>query len=118
LTRNEPAEAEAKLRESLAVAQKIQPDDWTTFDTRSLLGEALVMQKKYAEAQPLLLAAYEGLKQRQAGLPLEGRGSLTRAATRLVQLYQAWGKTDQAARWQEVLDSLPPKSPLEAQGDR
>jgi tetratricopeptide (TPR) repeat protein len=118
LARNEPAEAESELREGLAVAQRIQPDDWTTFDTRSLLGEALLMQQKYADAQPLLLSAYEGLKQRQAGLPAEGRGSLTRAATRLVQLYKAWGKNDQAARWQEVLESLPPKTPLEAQGDR
>src|SRR5262249_58972198 len=112
------AEAESKLRRSLAIGQKIQPDDWATFDTRSLLGAALLLQKKYTAAQPLLLSAYEGLKEREAKLPLEGRGSLASAARRLVQLYEAWGKTDQVAKWQKVLESLPAKSPLEAQGDR
>jgi len=118
LARNKPAEAESKLRRSLAIGQKIQPDDWATFDTRSLLGAALLLQKKYTAAQPLLLSAYEGLKEREAKLPLEGRGSLASAARRLVQLYEAWGKTDQVAKWQKVLESLPAKSPLEAQADR
>ena len=46
------------------------------------------------------------------------RRSLASTARRLVQLYEAWGKTDQVAKWQKVLESLPAKSPLEAQGDR
>ena len=40
------------------------PDDWTTFNTMSLLGEALMGEKQHAEAAPLLLKGYEGLKAR------------------------------------------------------
>ena len=35
-----------------------QPDEWTTFHTRSLLGDALMGHKKCAEAEPLLLQGY------------------------------------------------------------
>jgi hypothetical protein len=36
----------------------MQPDAWTTFNTRSLPGGALLGQQMYAEAKPLLLAGY------------------------------------------------------------
>jgi tRNA A-37 threonylcarbamoyl transferase component Bud32 len=58
------AEAEPLLRECLVIREKTQPDEWTTFGTKSMLGGALLGQKKYAEAEPLLLAGYEGMKQR------------------------------------------------------
>ena len=41
--------------------ENTQPDVWTTFNTQSLLGGA-PGQKKFAEAEPLLLAGYEGMK--------------------------------------------------------
>ena len=69
LLQKKPAEAELKLRECLTIRQKIQPDDWTTFDTKSMLGEALLDQKKFADAEPLLLAGYEGMKQREDTIP-------------------------------------------------
>ena len=69
LLEKKPAEAELKLRECLTIRQKIQPDDWTTFDTDSMLGEALLDQKKFADAEPLLLSGYEGMKQREATIP-------------------------------------------------
>ena len=43
-------DAEPLLRDCLQVRQAKQPDDWTTFNTQSLLGEALLGQKKYADA--------------------------------------------------------------------
>ena len=46
-----------------------RPDDWSRFDTQSLLGDSLLGQKKYAEAEPLLLSGYEGLKAREARIP-------------------------------------------------
>ena len=63
------AEAEAILRECLAIREKAQPDDWTTFNTRSQLGGSLMGQKKFAEAEPLILAGYEGMKAREAKIP-------------------------------------------------
>ena len=87
-----PAEAELKLRECLTIRQKIQPDDWTTFDTKSMLGEALLDQKKFADAEPLLLSGYEGMKQREDTIPSQDKPRLTKALERLVKLYEAWGK--------------------------
>ena len=43
----------------------IEPDTWTTFNTKSMLGGALLGQKKYAEAEPLLLKGYAGMKRRE-----------------------------------------------------
>jgi tetratricopeptide (TPR) repeat protein len=62
LEQHKPAEAELKLRECLTIRQKIEPDNWSTFDTSSLLGQALRDQNKFAEAEPLLLAGYTGLR--------------------------------------------------------
>jgi serine/threonine-protein kinase len=95
------AEAEPLIRESLAIREKMQPDDWTTFNTKSMLGGALLGQKKYAEAEPLLLAGYEGMKRRQQSIPPPATIRLPEAALRLVQLYEATGKTDDAARWRK-----------------
>ncbi len=105
LAQKKPAEAELKLRESLMVRQKLQPDDWTTYETRSLLGQALRDQKKYAEAEPLLLSAYEGLKQRANDIPMQDKHRIHQAIERLVKLYEAWGKNDKAADWRQRLEA-------------
>ncbi|HEY7308938.1 MAG TPA: tetratricopeptide repeat protein [Gemmataceae bacterium] len=105
LSQKKLVEAELKLRECLNIRQKIQPDDWSTFDVKSLLGEALLEQKKYADAEPLLLAGYEGLKQREAKIPSHDKAHVAKALQRLKQLYEAWGQKDKAARWQKELES-------------
>jgi hypothetical protein len=98
LSEENPGEAEWILRESLSIRERIQPNDWTTFDTKSLLGEALLDQEKFADAEPLLVSGYEGLKQRQDRIPSHERVRVTRAVGRLVKLYDAWGKKDQAMK--------------------
>jgi serine/threonine protein kinase/tetratricopeptide (TPR) repeat protein len=92
-------EAQPLLRDCLALREKKQPDDWTTFNTRSMLGACLVGQKKYADAEPLLLAGYDGMKKRQDKIPPQGTIRLGEAKDRLVQLYEAWGKPQKAAEW-------------------
>jgi eukaryotic-like serine/threonine-protein kinase len=54
------ADAEPLLRECLAIRQKMQPDDWRTFNTQSMLGGVLLGQKNYADVEPLLLQGYAG----------------------------------------------------------
>jgi hypothetical protein len=44
-------EAESLLRRCLQVREAKQPDEWTTFNTRSMLGEALTGQKKIHRAR-------------------------------------------------------------------
>ncbi len=99
-------EAEPLLRECLAIRQQTQPDVWSTFNTKSLLGGALLGQQKYADAEPLLLAGYEGLKQREQTIPEQGKIRLPEAVERLVQLYEATGKTDEAAKWRKELEAI------------
>src|SRR5205823_12458096 len=40
-------DAEPLLRECLAIREKTQPEVWSTFNTKSLLGGSLLGQKKY-----------------------------------------------------------------------
>ncbi len=51
------------------IREKSEPKAWTTFRTMSLLGDSLVGQTKYAEAEPLLIAGYEGMKECEAMIP-------------------------------------------------
>jgi serine/threonine-protein kinase len=102
------AKAERILRASLILRQQKQPDAWTTFHTQSQFGGSLVGQKQYAEAEPLLLAGYEGMKQRQATIPAHAKKYLTESLDRLVQLYDAWGKPEQANEWRQKLDQAKP----------
>jgi hypothetical protein len=99
----QPAAAEPLLREALAIREQQTPDDWITFETRSLLGASLLGQKKYIEAEPFLLQGYEGVKAREAKIPDASKKSLAQAGARIVQLYDAWGKKDQAEEWRRRL---------------
>jgi outer membrane protein assembly factor BamD (BamD/ComL family) len=53
---------------------------------------------------------------REAKIPPQSKVRLTEALQRLVQLYDAWGKPDEAARWRKELDAAkanerPPAAP-------
>jgi eukaryotic-like serine/threonine-protein kinase len=98
-------DAEPLLRESLAIRDKIQQDVWTTFNSKCLLGGALLGQKKYALAEPLLIAGYEGMKERESKIPPGGKVRLTESLGRLVQLYEATGKAEAAAKWRKELEA-------------
>jgi len=97
-------EAEVALRECQTIRDKKEPASLTTFISKSMLGAALLAQKKHADAEPLLLAGYEGLKKQGAKLPPQGKVRLTEAIERLVQLYEAQEKKDEAAKWRQELD--------------
>ena len=104
LKAGKPANAEPILRESLASREKNDAGAWQTFSTKSLLGDSLLGQKKYADAEPLLLEGYEGMKKRATKIPLQFRQArLSEAAERLVQLYEATENTEQAKAWQKKL---------------
>src|SRR5262249_26015412 len=73
LEREKWIDAEPVLRECLALREEQEPDAWTTFNARSMLGGALNGQQRHAEAEPLLVQGYEGMKQRAAEIPIEGK---------------------------------------------
>jgi hypothetical protein len=107
------ADAEPLLRACLDIGEKKQPEEWNTFHAKSLLGGSLLGQQKYAEAEPLLVQGYEGLKQREAKIPANGKVRLTEALERLVQLYDATGQKDKAHEWRKQLEAVakPPAKP-------
>ena len=92
------AEAEPVLRDCLAIRQKQIPDSWLTFNTQSLLGGALLGQKKYAEAEPLLLKGYEGIKTGEKTIPPQELTPILKALDRLIELYTALDKPDEAKK--------------------
>jgi choice-of-anchor C domain-containing protein len=75
------------------------------FGIKSLLGGALLGRKKYADAEPLLLAGYEGMREREDTIPPTGRYRLTEALEWLAQLYEAAGEREKAAAWGKKLEA-------------
>jgi eukaryotic-like serine/threonine-protein kinase len=94
-----PERAEPLLREALGTIEKNGLADWQAFEARSLLGASLLGQKKYTEAEPLVLRGYEGMKTQEAKIPVPSRRKLTDAGTRIIELYDSWDKPENAAAW-------------------
>jgi eukaryotic-like serine/threonine-protein kinase len=103
------SEAEPHLRECVTLREKNWPDNWLTFEVQSLLGGALLGQKKYAEAEPLLLKGYEGLKEREKSLDAP---RVPEALDRLIELYTATNKPDEAEKWRAERSRYPKAAPL------
>jgi serine/threonine protein kinase/tetratricopeptide (TPR) repeat protein len=75
-------------------------------------GQALMEVGEYADAEPLLVANFEGLKQNEGHIPPQEKDSLLRdAIARLVELYDAWGKPDEAAKWRQELAARTAEKP-------
>ena len=74
-------------------------------DRQSLLGASLLGQGKFAEAEPLLIAGYEGLKKLSPAISVDA--NLPQAGERIVQLYAAWEKPTKADEWRRQLEPAP-----------
>ncbi len=96
-------EADSMLREAMVGPERQNLQIWDAADRQSLLGAALLGQGKYAEAEPLLLEGYGGLKKLSPAISADA--DLPEAGERLVRLYSAWGKPDKATEWQQRLAS-------------
>jgi serine/threonine protein kinase len=105
LLRNQWAEAEPLLRESLGIREKLHPDDWRTFSTRSALGRALLGQGKRTEAEPLIVKGYNGLKERKGSIP-ENSYDPNAAMDRLVALADLEADEPQAALWKTEIERV------------
>ena len=114
LVRGEPKTAEPLIREGLRVRllspqmvpnrRRIFPeDDWSIAAAKGLLGAALTGLARYSEAENALLEAKRDLEA-SSSLP---HHDVQAAMTRLIALYTAWGKHDEAARYRALLRSQP-----------
>ncbi len=106
-------EAEASLRECLPLRQQLEPDEWTTFNTMSMLGEALLGRASTAEtsdlrtellieAERLLLTGYEGLVQYQSFIPKQAESRIPESLDRLIQLYIVLNRPDDVATYRHL----------------
>jgi tetratricopeptide (TPR) repeat protein len=109
--------AETMLRECLALRQKLQPNSFSLASTQAPLGRVLALQQKYAEAELLLLAAYQGLTAHATTTPGWGKHYRPDTAGWLAELYEAWGKQDQAAAWRQKLSLVKSATPADATKD-
>jgi tetratricopeptide (TPR) repeat protein len=105
LLRQKYTEAAAALRETLTRYEKALPESWERYNCQSLLGAALAGQKKFTEAESLLLSGFGGMVERQAFNDANHRSSLSETADRIVKLYEIWGKPAQAAEWRLKLEA-------------
>jgi hypothetical protein len=68
------------------------PDGWPLFNIESLIGGSLLGQKKFAEAEPLLLQGYEGMKAREKVIPPQDKVRLREAVERIARLFKHTGR--------------------------
>jgi tetratricopeptide (TPR) repeat protein len=104
------AEAEADFRECLDVLARIERDDGLVRIAQAGLGECLIGQKKYADAERVLIGCYEDMTRRAKSAPKEAE-AIPVAVDLLVRLYMSWGKSEEAARWRAERAKYPPVTP-------
>ncbi|CAN5428777.1 hypothetical protein BH10PLA2_BH10PLA2_17130 [soil metagenome] len=118
------AEAETVLHDCLDVQEQLSDKTsavldpkaprvlpWQIAQVKSMLGQALTGQKKFAQAEPLLLAGYEGMKKQEKTIPTAFSDSLPNAANRLAQFYDACARPEKAAEWRTLTAGKPKVMP-------
>ena len=61
---------------------------------------SLLQAKAFPEAEPLLRAGYEGMKQREKSIPPQGATRIPEALDRLLDLCTATSRPDEVKKWQ------------------
>ena len=88
------------LREAVKIRTDLLPKGhyWVAL-ANGALGECLTIERRYNEAEPLLLESYESLKSSQ-----DANNPRTQLALqRLITLYENWRKLDSARAYREKL---------------
>lgn len=103
--RGQLQESERLLRAALRSREKVLPPNHPDiFDGEAKLGAVLVQERRYAEAEPLLLSAYHGLE----AVPMAKSAAKRLAVQKIVEMYTGWSqsthddKAKEAARWKAV----------------
>ncbi|MEP6686482.1 MAG: tetratricopeptide repeat protein, partial [Verrucomicrobiota bacterium] len=96
----QPNEGEKILREAVKIRTDSLPKEhyWVAL-ANSALGECLTIEKRYQEAEPLMLDSYESLRRSQGSSNPRTRLALQR----LVALYDNWGEIDTASEYRSKL---------------
>jgi eukaryotic-like serine/threonine-protein kinase len=93
------ADAEASVREAIDIHDQHRLDGWFMFHLRSMLGECLVRQRKFGEAEAMVIAGYEGMKSREETIPVKFKDGVRHALQRVLDFYLSTGDLQKAAEW-------------------
>lgn len=94
------SEAEPVLREILDISKKALPKNhWRIFVAESAIGESLTGQGRFEDAERLVVNAYLNMK----ADPRASADEVSASLQRVIALYTAWGKTDEAAKYRAML---------------
>jgi serine/threonine protein kinase len=99
-------EAEWSFREALNSYEKENVNDWQRYSCQGMLGASLAGQRKFAEAEPQLLAGFQGMLGRLNSANAESRPEVLDAGDQIIQMYQDWGKPEKAAEWREKIKNV------------
>jgi eukaryotic-like serine/threonine-protein kinase len=95
---------------------------WETGRLKSKIGETLMALKRYADAEPLMLAGFKEYQDHLAQMPPYNRTHMKGAAWELHKLYKQLDKPDEAAKWKAVAEKLKDdakeKAPATAAADK
>ena len=91
--------SETTAREAIPLYEG-KNDSVGKFWAQTMLGRSLTEQKRFAEAEPLLLSAYAGADANKSKIP-EGWAGLFYSPTmeNLAEFYRVTGRADEAAKW-------------------
>lgn len=93
-------EAEQLFREAMETAEKGLPaGHWLTAESHSNYGACLLKLKRLPQAEEHLLKGYNGLKSSMG----DEHARTQKAVSNLIELYTAWGKIDEAAKYRSLL---------------
>jgi eukaryotic-like serine/threonine-protein kinase len=95
--------AESLFREALTGFEHASPDNWERYACTSLLGASLAGQRRFEQAEALLISGYEGIVQRKSTIPREAPIDIGEIGQQIIQLYREWHQPAKADEWQQKL---------------
>jgi tetratricopeptide (TPR) repeat protein len=102
LSQGKVVQAERLARGAVEFTRRKQPDDPARFFAEGLLGASLAGQKKYVEAEPLLIEASQGMLARKDRIAVPDYYQANQVRDWTIGLYENLGKPDKAAEWRRT----------------
>ena len=99
------SDAERTFREAATILLRTEPTAWERFNVDSMLGASLAGQRKFEEAESLLVAGHNGMGTSRPSTNTNMLSRFTReqASAAVVKLYADWGKPEKQTEWLERL---------------
>ena len=102
-------DAKSSFSECLVIRESEHREAWVTFSTRGMLGEIFRREKKYDQAEKLLLSAYDAMKQHEDKATTGDKAAINETIESLTMLYEDWGKPEKAGQWRALRPAGPAK---------